>query len=288
MNETRKIAFACFIGGAICSAVALLLAPTLWWLGMLAGFAGGYLSYEFREVIKATSVAWRVAKDDTVDCWVGMFNAIRKWLLEPHHVLYPSVTITVALYALTAYWMYYTSIPASAYVLVAGMFLLAYFPVERFFLLCVHFGVRKENCFYYPFAMPDKYEADIRKRLEKEGLKQVPMTYKSEMRWFFKGLALICFNIVCKMPKAVAIGFVSMCSFFFRYGWFLFKLIHSQKHVLCGLDGVVGGTVSYLWLSSSGHPVLVVLFGGLLGAMFGILNWEVVSVRWLKVQTRLQ
>lgn len=57
--ETKKIAVACFIGGVLCCvvcAVAFMFAPALWWLGVIAGFAGGYISYDFREFFKTRPI----------------------------------------------------------------------------------------------------------------------------------------------------------------------------------------------------------------------------------------
>ncbi len=57
--ETRKIAIVCFIGVVLCSAVALLVAPAFWWFGLLAGLAGGYISYEFRGKFVSQDKAWK-------------------------------------------------------------------------------------------------------------------------------------------------------------------------------------------------------------------------------------
>ena len=50
--DSRKIARACFSGGAVC-VLALLALPQYWLLGIMAGFATGYLSYEFLDLIRA-------------------------------------------------------------------------------------------------------------------------------------------------------------------------------------------------------------------------------------------
>jgi len=64
--ETKKIAIACFVGGVLFCVAALLFSPTYWWLGLIAGFAGGYISYEFRDVLKAIPVALQAAKKEGV------------------------------------------------------------------------------------------------------------------------------------------------------------------------------------------------------------------------------
>jgi hypothetical protein len=73
-----------------------------------------------------------------------------------------------------------------------------------------------------------------------------------------------------------------------RFVWYLFKFIHSEKRVLCGIDGTLGGTISYACFTSTSMPfaeqVLLAVFGGLLGAVIGVANWEIVSKRILHVQ----
>jgi hypothetical protein len=69
--------------------------------------------------------------------------------------------------------------------------------------------------------------------------------------------------------------------------WYLFRLIHSEKRVLCAIDGTLGGAVSYIWLASATmtlvEQAMLVLFGGLLGAAIGVVNWELISKRIFQV-----
>ena len=72
------------------------------------------------------------------------------------------------------------------------------------------------------------------------------------------------------------------------FAWLPFRLIHSEKQVLCAIDGTFGGFVSHHWLAPSAHTiaaqVVLVLCGAFLGAPFGIFNWQVVSIRLLRVR----
>ena len=56
-----KIFGACALGAAAGTAVALEMAPYLWWVGMLVGALVGYVSFEFRSVLRAAGAAWRTA-----------------------------------------------------------------------------------------------------------------------------------------------------------------------------------------------------------------------------------
>lgn len=59
---------------------------------------------------------------------------------------------------------------------------------------------------------------------------------------------------------------------FFRY---LFLLIHSEVRLLCGVDAAIGACVGYF----SGNAIV----GALAGGLFGVLNYEIISKRILKI-----
>jgi hypothetical protein len=85
--------------------------------------------------------------------------------------------------------------------------------------------------------------------------------------------------MVCQVPKLVR--------FLLRFFWYFLKIIHHFRRVLCAVDGTLGGLAAYFLFASPGMPLismmLLVIFGGFLGAGMGILNWNLISVRWLKV-----
>ena len=60
-----------------------------------------------------------------------------------------------------------------------------------------------------------------------------------------------------------------------RFSWHLFKLIHSDERLLCGIDAAIGVLIGYF----TGNA----LIGALLGGLFGVLNFEIMSKRVLKV-----
>jgi hypothetical protein len=57
-----------------------------------------------------------------------------------------------------------------------------------------------------------------------------------------------------------------------------FILIHSEMRLLCGVDAAIGAGIGYFY----GNPILGMLFGGL----FGVLNYEVVSKRLLRLPSK--
>jgi hypothetical protein len=65
----------------------------------------------------------------------------------------------------------------------------------------------------------------------------------------------------------------------------VFRLIHSDKRVLCAVDAGLGASAGYFFLLKPDMDLLTemafVLSCGLIGGALGFLNWELVSKRLL-------
>jgi MFS family permease len=300
--ETKKIAVACFFGGALCCIVALMFAPVYWWLGLIAGFAGGYISYEFREVRQAVPDALRTARKGGASAWKNVIAKARAWLSEPHPFFYPAAVVTAPFFLWGAYYVVqFFMNDFSQLGVVGGMFvsillfgiaILAF--VEMTWMIIVPFsilafiGVRMgERCYWWPFLLPSS-EAQTKeevKKLEEKGLQRKPINYSNVLRWTAKGFGITIMFFVRTLWKYLTIGVWKMLCFSGRFAWYLFKLIHSEKRVLCAIDGTLGGAVSYIWFASASmsfaEQALLVVFGGFLGVAFGVANWEIISKRLL-------
>lgn len=306
--ETRKIASACFIGGAICCAVALMVAPALWWLGMIAGFAGGYISYEFREVLRAIPVALRAAMKGGSWAWGSLVEVVEDYIKKPHPFAYPAAIIvapfwvflmsemiysfvypTVPVPALIEFLMFVFLTPIMLVAFFVGMVIIVAFPMVALAFIGARVG---ERSFWEPIMGGNHTmsQEQLSQALEAKGLERKPLSYRNVYRWITKGIGITALFFVWTLWKYLAIGMWNTFRFFGRFAWHLFKLIHSQKRVLCGIDGALGGAVAYIWLQSTscavGEQMVLVVFGGLLGATFGVVNWEVVSKRLLHVGTK--
>jgi hypothetical protein len=55
----------------------------------------------------------------------------------------------------------------------------------------------------------------------------------------------------------------------------LIRLIHSELRLLCGVDAAIGAGIGFFFNA----PVV----GAVVGGMFGVFNFEIVSIRWMKV-----
>lgn len=274
--ETRKIAIACFIGGALCCAIALMFAPIYWWFGLIAGMAGGYISYEFREVRKAIPIALAAARRGSASAWDNAIASTKAWFSRPHPFFYFGALLALPL---TICFRHYEPEPLLliiAYGEMAGILGVLFF---CFALM----GAEMERCYWVP-TMRGVWEI---LEMQRKGYNEVHLTYIAAARWAVKEVLAITKFLAWTTWKCLTIGVWTMPCFFGRFVRHLFILIHSEKRVLCTIDGTLGGAMSYIWLASahmsSAEQAVLVIFGGLLGAAFGVANWELVSKRILRV-----
>lgn len=92
------------------------------------------------------------------------------------------------------------------------------------------------------------------------------------------GLVLLCVKLLSLLPALwqditnTAVSILPPLKTFF---WQAFVNVHSKLRTLCFMDATIGATVGYF----CGSPILGAVIGGLLGA----INYELVSIRWLKL-----
>ena len=84
--------------------------------------------------------------------------------------------------------------------------------------------------------------------------------------YFFCGLI----GMFCALSQGLYVGIPLAC----RCCKTFFILVHSELRLLCGVDAAIGALVGFLIGS--------VVLGALAGGLLGLLNYELVSKRWLK------
>lgn len=273
--ESRKIMLACFIGGCICTLIALLVAPAFWWLGILAGFIIGYFAYDLKEIYYAIPKAWRATKKS-----IGSLGKYVK--SNPVYLL--AIVCGFIFGLLTFIFLDATTdvkVPIGSNVFLS--FLTS--------LLASIFSCLSITGFASLGANSDEIEINTPETLNN-------YSYGIIISWVGRGLLilvkLLAIFLFWKMWKWIAIGIAYAIWYSIKFsGIFLYKLfylIHSYKRLLCAVDGSLGGVLTY-WLMRAKHLtvqefILVVVCGGIMGAGIGLLNWELVSKRLLKVQAR--
>lgn len=264
--ETRKIAMACFVGGAIGCAIALWATPIFWWLGLLAGFAGGYVSFEFREVLEAVPVAFRAAAGESAKLWAKAEARAIGWLKQPHPFAYSTAAVGAVFYALlNIAALSPATMTAQIGAVVVSLYLAM---ILVAFLSLVGFSVERRGD---DVSLARVLENDV-------------SPYRHIALLMAKGLGLVILYVPVGL---IVVGLWRLVPFLGRFAWEVVKLIHSKERMLCGVDSAIAAAVSYFLFAVSAETlasqVVLVIFGGVLGAALGVINFEIVSKRVLKL-----
>lgn len=285
MTETQKSVLACAIGTSLGLLIMLIVAPELLWFGMLAGFAGGYVSYEFKLVRQAIPVAWKAVGGISLE----VAKEAKVFLSQKHPFLYPALMLaawpTVKSVGGMINWNEVTTNPRDiimTVIVVPSMYFVYSYIFTHCLALMAYVGCTYgEKSFWYPFFNRSEYLSDERRisQNEEEGLSQAPATYRNVALWVVKGVPLCLYGIVWKLPvMLLKLGWQGL-GLLRRFLVHLAKLIHSKKRVACGTYCAIGVALSYMWLTPLGNPVVLIVGGGLIGAALGLVSAKLTS-KW--------
>lgn len=287
--ETRKIAWACFIGGALCAAVALIFSPAFLWLGVLAGVAGGYVSYEFRATLLAIPIAWRQTVGKGYKIGKEVYLRLRDYVQVKHPFVYSAVVLALPVTVWLISQIYGETPRDLLWILLMApvAFIDVVFLMTGFLFAFASLGCRREGC-YWEYGRYDPIQSEevwrrFEREWQKDGYSEKPLTYGNAWRWLAIGSGVVLvFLLWTWWTWLLRLGA--------RFFWNLVRLISSKEREVCSICGTVGGLISYFWFATSaaslGEMILLVIYGGLLGAVLGVVYWEVVSKRLLKVTAK--
>ena len=292
--EMRKIGRACFLSGLAFGCVAFLYAPLLWWLGIIAGFACGYVSYEFGKVPSMSGIysGLRSSLHSCVRVSSAVSEDVQTWCSKPHPFTYISLFVS----SLICYrWPF--PVLAEGITEPGTLFVVAVVPILMLPLVLIaqivsvpiviiaYIGARVgEKCYWWPplvLAITDEECEEELKRLESSGLEKKPLNYANVTRWLVKGLWAITFFFMWTLWKYLCIAILATFRFAAQFLWRQCMRVLTHRRLLCGVDGTLGGVVSYYLfeehVTSGPEIALAILFGGVLGMSLGILHWRSVS-----------
>lgn len=251
-RETGKVFFASALGAGIGALVALEVVSWLWWVGLLVGGLVGYLSYEFKAVLAALPKAWRAA---------------RGWQTPPHYWrnvgwVWLGITGAISGLAVLVHILFWSQgIEAIADVSGTGIAILL--------LSAVAFVVVAPA-----LLMGEEVPSPV-------VFGKTLLYWSSPLTLFFYHLPRGLWWIIRRTPKAVAVaaiaigrGLVAFVRFLPQFGWQVFIRIHSEMRILCGTDAALGAAVGYFAGSA--------LLGAVVGGLFGVVNYALVTERWLR------
>lgn len=282
MNTTQKVGLACGFGALVGASIALQFQLLSWWLGLLIGAVTtgivSYLSYEFKEVIKAIPKAW---------------NAVVNW--RPNKAAYKYKFITISAYTVGTFSFIalFVFIVNNGIVFIAALFgVLRGSLMEAFsdgVMIAFILGTAL-SAFILVISLTNMgintYYESMEKQKIDDNLKDAKwiLIYLNPLSIIYTGLyCLSC--VIWKHRVKIARFLLKVLIFPFtllnilrKFAWTLFKLIHSDIRLLCLVDGIFGMIIGY-YLQNP-------LIGAIFGAAFGMLNYRVVSLWWLKLKPK--
>lgn len=262
MNRSLKIFITCALGAFVGSVVALELNHYLWWIGLLIGGLFGYLSYEFHKVRAAIGIAWKATFGQ-----LGDREGRRLWALSWLGIsaMYASFFILVGLLDWSTSWL-----PVKPTNKPLGV---NYWSMVLFFLLypifASFFSMRQMNA-----------EVMAKKMLKFANPITVYLYYPLRFGWW---LIAALYTAVSKLVQGVP-QFLLWCkqqpqqfryaaNLVVKFTKMVLVAVHSDVRLLCAVDAALGTGIGYFFQSP--------LIGALAGGLFGVLNYELVSRRWL-------
>lgn len=258
MTTTMHVFLATALGSFVGALVALQLGQFAWWFGSLVGAAIGYISYQPLVIVSAIprSLAKATSK-----------RALVRWR------------------AFRRSWVGYTAIMSSlAFVVLLPATLMVLFGGEVYHH--IGFGVGGATlfvCILIPLISATDSAMQKRSGLSKRdwGLSEYHFI-NVYFRWFPQWLARVIPLTISAAPGlAIKIGSwvfrtaAASTSWCLRFTWYLFTEIHSNIQLLCGVDAAIGAAVGYFLENAA--------LGAVMGGLFGVVNYEIVSKRWLKL-----
>jgi len=261
VNETKKIALASATGGIIGTLVALIAATTLWWLGLLAGFAAGYLAYEFREVVRTVPVAFRET--------VAGLPRLAISLVRPRPLTHLSLICTAATYgALYPTLTEGSGIPWLFLIVASTAISLIYYIA---FTAIVGFGAIMVERVVPVYEYEWIFEQKAKVAETNDGFSDMQGTHLRTLRWFGEGI-VACMGIFPYLA--------------FKVTRLTIRYIHSTERMLCGFYAALGTGLAWTLFgatATTAHAALITVAGGCIAATFALIAHR--SMRTLGART---
>lgn len=249
-RDAVKVFLAVALGSFVGTLVALQAQMSFWWVGLLVGGLTGYLAFDPLGVVRAVPMAWRQTRQELS----SLAHAIRERLAK--------ILWTVA--ALLALAMH------AGLVIFLGMSNNETLQI----LILLALPIALIACLIVIGAAVIYVGED-----DEDGILMI-LALNPVVLYLFviPGGIGYCFYKVCRNIRSIAGEIKELAHdvgvFLGRFAWNLFRLVHSDIRLLCGVDAAIGACIGYFTANA--------LLGAIAGGVFGVLNFELMSKRVLK------
>lgn len=312
MRSSLNIAIACLMGSLVGSILALELGSFMWWIGAFVGGFIGYISYEFEKVIDVIKFVVYSAISDFRKRRKMSRQKSRKTLVEKTLIRLIqrenfigsyvfSSGVTGLMYGIS--WVpALTSekgMPTTTWTIGSIMFscFVGIFLGIFLFKTSMNDDRRKYEVAFWKYPngytmVGNKAIIHCRKKLIEESrpekrsllwfeiLRWSPVFLPVSLLfllggWFIYVIGEISPSIIW---NRVVSGIIHFANSSLRLCKKIFFLIHDDVRLLCFTDSMLGACVGYF----AGSAII----GAVAGAIFGVINYQIVSLRLLKLLPR--
>ncbi|MBI2048984.1 MAG: hypothetical protein HYT29_00910 [Parcubacteria group bacterium] len=282
-RETLSIVLSCMLGAFIGALVALQLGGYFWFIGAILGGAVAYIAVDFRDWAAAFRYAWRrtIAWRPYSPYWKTLGVALVSGICV-------MPTIIAATYLLIVFVAFASGVRGHDFSVILTGPLVAYISLFLAFMLGAFLAL-PEVLQSVSFNLYEVREKLIGRTPTRKGYKANLLAFRKKCwgvaKWgnLASVLFLSVFGVVggvvyciIKAPRITAAtwrGGKVASILFFAFARYMFLYAHSSRRVLCFTDAALGAAAGYQFGSA--------LAGAVIGGALGLLNYELVSVRWL-------
>ncbi|MDO8686919.1 MAG: hypothetical protein Q7K11_01790 [Candidatus Berkelbacteria bacterium] len=267
--KARRIFIAAALGtmAGLYASIAFLPAIAWWFGALVSGICAGFL-YALPDIIRYSPLAFQVAKNDSKKIR-GIFSAFPKIIRGMPSYGKWYLLLMIMYFSLTLTWMWLVVVIDRDNLYAPIVILAGFFYIAPAVIIAMWPSLKKT-------------EAEKIKAAKKALFYITPPG-----TLFMLALGMVKFGprTIKGMAKLFSMILLDIGYFLITFAKTLFFLVHSKELVLCGIDAGFGVLISYPLLVTAGNlqtgPAL--LFGGLIGGILGVLHYEIVSVRILRV-----
>ncbi|MEA2715263.1 MAG: hypothetical protein QOG91_291 [Candidatus Parcubacteria bacterium] len=230
----------------------------------MIGGGAGYLGYEFKTVLWAVKTAWLEVVRECRDGFARVGQGIKIVLMIGGAGLMATayvLAIIIPLFAASASWFVLLEAIGRRLAIGNSEFFLTVSFESAIGIFPIMFG-------YMLFNM--KIPADDEDFWTKPTNTLRVFIDTNVIAVMLRLIRIVIIRVLPKIPGvAVLLGKIVRR---------IFILIHSEIRLLCMTDSMIGALAGYYWGNA--------LVGGIIGAACGMLNYKLISVRWLKLAPR--
>jgi len=299
-SRVPKIVSACFASGATTLLTLLIAAPSLGilWavlISVLVGGSVGYFGYQFREVLRAIPKAARAS----IPLVVHVCTKIHEFFSKPRPFLFGDLLISVILSIATAMMMMSDQLTTfGSVIFLSGMTFIFFIAIAAMQALSIQLLLDCRNSTKEKWKLRAKVSPGVNEVLKANFpfemlIASISWKHMLELHLdVFMSIvidALYFVGYVIVVATAIAPVAIYFSGKFF---WYLFKIIHSDHRLICGVNGPLGGLVVFftLWAYHGSNfaaipaweKIIWVIAAGIVSICFGLVAHFFIGLRWLK------